>query len=55
MTYARRIEPGTRVSLPDIDPRDTAGLNKSDGLARYAELNAELAGLQEVLYAAGTQ
>jgi PPK2 family polyphosphate:nucleotide phosphotransferase len=55
LTYARRVEPGTRVSLPDVDPRDTAGLSKSDGLARYTELNAELSGLQEVLYAAGTQ
>ena len=54
MSYAHRIEPGTRVSLGAIDPRDTGGVGKSDGQERFAELNAELSGLQELLYAAGT-
>lgn len=55
MSYARRIEPGTRVSLGDIDPRDTANLGKVQGHERFVALNAEIAGLQELLYAAGTQ
>lgn len=54
MTYAHRIEPGTRVSLSDIDPRDTGKVEKGDGQERFTELNAELASLQELLYAAGT-
>ena len=54
MTYARRIEPGTRASLGDIDPRDTGGVGKSDGQERFAALNQEISALQELLYAAGT-
>jgi PPK2 family polyphosphate:nucleotide phosphotransferase len=54
LSYAHRIEPGTRVSLGDIDPRDTGRVGKSDGQERFVALNAELAGLQELLYAAGT-
>ncbi len=54
MSYAHRIDPGTRVSLADIDPRDTAGVGKAQGQERFVALNAELAGLQELLYAAGT-
>lgn len=52
MPYASRVPPGTRVRLQDHDPRDTAGLDKASGLARFAELNAELDALQEELYAA---
>ncbi|HEX6367757.1 MAG TPA: polyphosphate kinase 2 family protein [Longimicrobium sp.] len=54
MPYAARIEPGTRVRLKDHDPADSAGLDKEAGLARFAELNAELDVLQEELHAAGT-
>ncbi|HEY0025431.1 MAG TPA: polyphosphate kinase 2 family protein [Longimicrobium sp.] len=54
MSYAQRIEPGTRVSLGGIDPRDTSGVGKAQGQERFVALNAELAGLQELLYAAGT-
>jgi PPK2 family polyphosphate:nucleotide phosphotransferase len=54
VSYAHRIEPGTRVSLGAIDPRDTGGVGKSDGQERFVALNAELSGLQELLYAAGT-
>jgi PPK2 family polyphosphate:nucleotide phosphotransferase len=54
LSYAQRIEPGTRVSLGDIDPRDTGSVGKAQGQERFAALNAELSGLQELLYAAGT-
>ena len=54
MPYAHRVAPGTTVRLADLDPADTAGLDKREGEARYAELNAELDVIQEELYAAGT-
>ncbi|HEX2079445.1 MAG TPA: PPK2 family polyphosphate kinase [Longimicrobium sp.] len=54
MPYATLVQPGTRVRLQDHDPRDTAGLDKEQGLARFAELNEELDALQEELYAAET-
>jgi PPK2 family polyphosphate:nucleotide phosphotransferase len=54
MPYAHRVEPGTRVRLKDYDPRDSGGLEKEEGQARFAELNAELDALQEELHAAGT-
>ena len=54
MSYATRIEPGTRVRLQDHDPAATAGLDKKAGRERFEELNAELDVLQEELHAAGT-
>jgi PPK2 family polyphosphate:nucleotide phosphotransferase len=42
-----------RVRLHDIDPDANGGLNKDEGRARFAELNAELDVMQEELYAAG--
>jgi PPK2 family polyphosphate:nucleotide phosphotransferase len=53
MPHAFRVEPGSTVKLSDYDPRYTGGLEKEQGQARFAELNAELDGLQEDLYAAG--
>ena len=53
MPHASRVAPGTQVSLEDHDPSDTSGLDKAQGAARLAELNAELDALQEELYAAG--
>jgi PPK2 family polyphosphate:nucleotide phosphotransferase len=55
MPYAHKIAPGKKVKLADYDPADTAGLDKEAGKGRFAELNAELDGLQEQLYAAGAQ
>jgi PPK2 family polyphosphate:nucleotide phosphotransferase len=54
MPYAHRVEPGTRVRLKEYDTRDSGGLEKEEGQARFAELNAELDALQEELHAAGT-
>jgi PPK2 family polyphosphate:nucleotide phosphotransferase len=53
MPYAARIEPGTRVRLKDYDPAESGGMDKAAGVARFAELNAELDVLQEELHAAG--
>ncbi len=54
MPFAHRVEPGSKVRLTDHDTRDSGGLDKEAGQARFAELNAELDALQEELYAAGT-
>lgn len=50
-----RVEPGSAVSLVDVDPRSTPGtdLGKSAAKAQTAALGKELADLQERLYAAG--
>jgi PPK2 family polyphosphate:nucleotide phosphotransferase len=53
MPHAFRVPPGTQVLLRDHDPRDDSGLDKAEGQARFAELNAELGELQEEMYAAG--
>lgn len=54
MPFATLVQPGTTVRLQDHDPADTAGLDKEQGQARFAGLNAELDQLQEELYAAET-
>ncbi|TAL22770.1 MAG: polyphosphate kinase 2 family protein [Frankiales bacterium] len=48
-----RVEPGTTPTLADIDPRSTPGTrkDKADAKAETAEIGAELAELQEQLYA----
>ena len=51
--WARRVVPGERVHLDKYDPADTRGLTKEEGRAILQELDAELAELQELLYAAG--
>ena len=53
MPYAYNIEPGKKVKLKDYDPDRQAGLDKEQGRAEFAKLNAELDVLQEELYAAG--
>ena len=53
MSYAHRVKPGSHVQLKDYDARDTSGLEKADGQARFAELNGELDEIQEEMYAAG--
>jgi PPK2 family polyphosphate:nucleotide phosphotransferase len=54
MPFATLVQPGTQVRLQDLDPRETSGMDKEKGLARFAELNQELDALQEELYAAET-
>jgi PPK2 family polyphosphate:nucleotide phosphotransferase len=54
MPHAHRVAPGSKVRLKDYDTRDTGGIDKEAGQARFAELNAELDALQEELHAAGT-
>ncbi|HST58335.1 MAG TPA: PPK2 family polyphosphate kinase [Longimicrobium sp.] len=53
MPHAHRIKPGSHVHLKDYDARDTSGMEKADGQARFAELNGELDKIQEEMYAAG--
>jgi PPK2 family polyphosphate:nucleotide phosphotransferase len=53
MPHAHRIKPGSRVHLKDYDARETAGVEKEEGQARFAELNGELDAIQEEMYAAG--
>jgi PPK2 family polyphosphate:nucleotide phosphotransferase len=55
MSYARRVENGSRVDLEEIDPRDAGGMEKGAGEKETAQLVAELVDLQELLYAAGEQ
>lgn len=53
MRYAHRVSPGDKVRLGDVDPDANGGLNKDEGKAAFAELNATLDVMQEQLYAAG--
>ena len=52
MRYAYRIEPGKKVDLSNYDPGHTDGLKEAQARAKFADLNAELAALQEELFAA---
>ena len=54
MPYAHKVAPGSKVALDKIAPDDNGGMDKEEGLARFAKLNAELDVIQEELYAAGT-
>src|SRR5690349_13856591 len=53
MPYAFKVAPGDKVRLKDYDPDHNGGLNKEQGRAEFANLNAELDAQQEELYAAG--
>lgn len=53
MPHAHRVKPGSRVHLKDYDARETSGVEKEEGQARFTELNAELDAIQEEMYAAG--
>ena len=53
MSYATRVAPGKKVKLSDHDPDANDGMIKQEGQAKFATLSAELAELQEELYAAG--
>lgn len=50
---ALRVEPGTKVSLADLDPRATHGHAKADAPAVLAASQARLVELQERLWAEG--
>lgn len=52
--FAHRVEPGTKVKLQDIQPRQDGGLEKEEGAAQLDELLKEIDLVQEELYAAGT-
>ncbi len=52
MALARRVEPGKRISLREIDPGDTGGVARSDADARVLQLNEQLTALQEMQFAA---
>ncbi|CCW34191.1 Polyphosphate:AMP phosphotransferase [Chthonomonas calidirosea] len=54
MTYLKPLDGTKKIQLHDIDPSYHAGLDKEEGEKRSAELLAELAELQELLYAAST-
>jgi PPK2 family polyphosphate:nucleotide phosphotransferase len=54
MSWAHRVEPGARLRLADVDTSASGGMDKEEGRAKLGELQAELADLQEELYAAGT-
>jgi PPK2 family polyphosphate:nucleotide phosphotransferase len=51
---ARRLDGSRRVRLDDVDPADTQGIEKDDGLERLAKLGAELSELENLLSYAGT-
>jgi PPK2 family polyphosphate:nucleotide phosphotransferase len=53
MPFARLLAPGERLRLKDVDPGDTAGLDKEQGTALRAKLGEEFTELQQLLYAAG--
>jgi PPK2 family polyphosphate:nucleotide phosphotransferase len=53
-TYALKLDGSRRVRLEDIDPTDTAGVEKDEGLERIERLGAELAELENLLTYAGT-
>ncbi len=54
MPYAHKVVPGSKVALNKIKPDANGGIDKEEGLARFAKLNAKLDVIQEELYAAGT-
>jgi len=53
MNHAFKIAPGKKVQLADYDPNANGGMSKEEGLVKLGKLTAELATIQEELYAAG--
>jgi PPK2 family polyphosphate:nucleotide phosphotransferase len=51
---ARRLDGSGRIHLDDVDPADTQGLEKEDGLKRADKLGEELSELENLLTYAGT-
>jgi PPK2 family polyphosphate:nucleotide phosphotransferase len=53
-TYAQSIDGSKKVRLDDVDPADTAGITKDEGIARIEKLGQELSELENLLTYAGT-
>lgn len=53
MGFAIPVKPGKSIDLAKIETRQDGGLTKDEGAERLKALTAELADLQELLYAAG--
>ena len=53
-TYAIKLDGSRRVRLDDVDPADTAGVEKDEAHERIARLGDELAELENLLTYAGT-
>ena len=51
---ARRLDGSRRIHLDDIDPADTQGIEKDEGLKRLEKLGRELSELENLLIYAGT-
>jgi len=52
MSFAHLVKPGEKFRLGDIDPEDTSGLSKANGLENLAKLGERMCELQELLFAA---
>jgi PPK2 family polyphosphate:nucleotide phosphotransferase len=52
--YALTIDGSKKVHLDDVDPADTAGIEKEEGLERVEKLGRELSELENLLTYAGT-
>lgn len=52
MPFAHLVKPGEKFCLSDIDPEDTSGLSKAEGLQKLAKLGERMCELQELLFAA---
>ena len=52
MSYSHLVEPGTKVKLAKLDPGARGGLTNDEGHALTEKLAAEIAELQELMYAA---
>ncbi len=53
MAYGYRLDGSREIRLNELDPNDTGGLKKDEGLKRCQELGGELAELGDLLYFAG--
>jgi len=53
--YALRLDGARRVRLDKVDPADTQGMEKEEGLERIDKLGRELSELENLLTYAGTQ
>jgi PPK2 family polyphosphate:nucleotide phosphotransferase len=51
---ARRLDGSRRIRLDDVDPADTQGIEKDDGLERLDKLGRELSELENLLTYAGS-
>jgi PPK2 family polyphosphate:nucleotide phosphotransferase len=52
--YARTLDRSRRIKLDGVDPGDTQGIEKDDGLKRIEKLGRELSELENLLTYAGT-